>query len=117
MLSYCMATPVIGQIYWLVSASGVKHPHVVIEVKDKDVVVCEITSNLQKAHLPGNVFLDANEANLEKDSVVEVSKQSTTDVSDLGEFVGELSATRMEEISAGIKFVTKSFFAGDSAVH
>jgi len=104
-----------GDIYWIDfegpagSEPGYRHPHVVVQnnlfnrSEIKTVVVCALTSNLKRASAPGNVLLDKKETNLPKDSVVNVSQIFTVDKSQLGEYVGTLSAKRVREILNGIK--------------
>jgi mRNA interferase MazF len=74
------------------------------------VVVCALTSNLHRASEPGNVLLDVGEANLPHQSVVVVSQVSSVDKACLGERVGTLSDTRVEQILAGLRFQQASFF-------
>ena len=74
-----------GEVYWvnldspIGSAPGYLHPHVTIQKDEfnhsqiKTTVVCLLTSNLKRASAPGNVFLNKHEANLPKQSVVNVS--------------------------------------------
>ena len=66
------------------------------------VVVCTLTSNLNRAQIPGNVLLDEGEANLPKRSVVVVSQLFTVDKDDLIDRIGSLSADRIQEILQGI---------------
>ncbi|MEO8395212.1 MAG: type II toxin-antitoxin system PemK/MazF family toxin, partial [Chloroflexota bacterium] len=85
-----------GDIYWIQFAdlggaeSVIPHPYVVVQEdvlnhsRIETVVVCALTSNLKRANLPGNVLLDAGEADLARQSVVEVSKVSTVDKTQLG---------------------------------
>ncbi|MCI0712365.1 MAG: type II toxin-antitoxin system PemK/MazF family toxin [Chloroflexi bacterium] len=112
-----------GDVYWVQLAtqedteSRIAHPHVIIE-DDKlnhdpliiTVTVCALTTNTRKISIPGNILLEAGEANLLKTSIVEVSKVSTIDKSQLGEYIGTLSEKRVHQILAGIKFVQTSFF-------
>jgi mRNA interferase MazF len=112
-----------GDIYWLQLDDssgwepGIPHPHVVVQEnvlnhsRIHTVVVCAVTSNLKRAAMPGNVMLDAGEANLPKLSVVEVSKVSSVDKALLGEYIGTLSEQRIAEILAGMRFLQLSFFA------
>ncbi|MEO8396295.1 MAG: type II toxin-antitoxin system PemK/MazF family toxin, partial [Chloroflexota bacterium] len=44
-------------------------------------------------------------------SVVEVSKVSTVDKTQLGEYIGSLSEARIAQILAGMRFLQRSFFA------
>lgn len=74
------------------------------------VVVCALTSNLHRANEPGNVLLEVGEGNLPDRSVVVVSQISSVDKSRLGERIGSLSDTRVEQILAGLRFQQASFF-------
>lgn len=108
-----------GDIYWIdlgepVGAqSAYCHSHVVIQnnVFNKSriatVVVCALTSNLKRANTPGNIFLEKDEANLPKQSVVNVSQIFTVSKEQLQQKIGTLSQTRIEQILAGIKLVTE----------
>ncbi len=103
-----------GDVYWINlgepsgSGPGYRHPHVVVQndafnrSRINTVVVCALTSRLDRARMPGNVLLDAMEADLPKQSVVNVSQIFTVDKADLGERIGALSAERVREIVAGI---------------
>ena len=108
-----------GEIYWVDlgepvgAAPGYEHPYVVIQnnlinqSRINTVVVCALTSNLKRAEAPGNVLLNAKEAGLPKRSVVNVSQILTVDKSELGDFIGTLSAHRIQQILAGIKLITE----------
>jgi len=80
------------------------HPYVVVQdnvlnhSRIHTVVVCALTSNLKQAKAPGNVLLEAGEANLPRQSAVVVSKISSVDKTQLGEFIGSLSALRVQQI-------------------
>jgi mRNA interferase MazF len=74
------------------------------------VVVCALTSNLHRANEPGNVLLEVGEGNLPQQSVVIVSQVSSVDKARLGERIGSLSDTRVEQILAGLRFQQVSFF-------
>ena len=103
-----------GDVFWVelgaVSGSGpgLRHPHVVIQndvfnaSRIDTVVVCSLSSKLQRAQAPGNVLLDEGEANLPKRSVVNVSQLYTVDKSELVEKIGSLSRQRIEEILGGV---------------
>jgi mRNA interferase MazF len=60
---------------------------------------------MKRANAPGNVLLEKGEANLPKQSVVNVSQLFTVDKRQLVEFIGALSGKRVEEILNGVKFV------------
>ncbi|MGH7901933.1 MAG: type II toxin-antitoxin system PemK/MazF family toxin [Thermodesulfobacteriota bacterium] len=106
-----------GDIFWVEleeprgSEPGYKHPHVVVQnnlfnrSQIRTVVVCPLTSNLKRANAPGNVLLEKKEANLPKESVINVSQIFTVDRTQLDEFIGTLSPKRLHEIINGIKLV------------
>ncbi|MEM8862121.1 MAG: type II toxin-antitoxin system PemK/MazF family toxin [Chloroflexota bacterium] len=111
-----------GEIYWI-DGRDIKsgelgihlHPYVVVQddllnhSRLDTVVVCALTTNLKQANAYGNVRLDASEANLEKDSVVVVSKLSSVSKEQLGEKIGRLSSERIEEIFSGMRLLNQSF--------
>ncbi len=106
-----------GDIYWVEldepkgSEPGYRHPHVVVQnnlfnrSQIRSVLVCPLTSNLKRAGAPGNVLLEKREANLPKQSVVNVSQVFTVDKTQLDEYIGTLTASRVREILSGIKLV------------
>ena len=106
-----------GDVFWLDlsepsgSEPGYRHPHVVIQnnvfnsSRINTVVVCTLTSNLKRAQAPGNVLLEKREANLPKQSVVNVSQIFTVDKRDLDEKIGTLSRRRVRQILDGVRLV------------
>jgi len=66
-----------------------------------------MTSNLGLANAPGNVLLDRGEANLPRQSVVNVSQIYTVDKVDLAEWIGALSESRIRQVAAGIRLLTE----------
>lgn len=106
-----------GDIYWVqLDADGIPHPHVVVQPdvfnqsRIHTVIVCALTSNRKRVLYPGNVLLSHGEGNLRKQSVVEVSKVSSIEKTQLGDFIGRLSVERVEEILAGMRFVQRTYF-------
>jgi mRNA interferase MazF len=111
-----------GDVFWIApdDARGpvpsYSHPHVVVQddvfnhSRITTVVVCALTSNVQRASEAGNVLLDVGEANLPEQSVVVVSQVSSVDKARLGERIGSLSDTRIEQILDGLRFQQRSFF-------
>ncbi len=112
-----------GNIYWVQlemttgAGPGIPHPYVVVQEdvfnhsRLNTVIICALTSNLQRAKFPGNVLLDAGEANLPRQSVVEVSKVSTIEKAQLGGYIGSLSEQRIAQILAGMRFLQQSYFS------
>jgi len=106
-----------GDIYWVPLKEpsrlepGYTHPHVVIQdnvinrSRTHTVVVCASTTNLKWAKAPGNVLLEAGEANLPRQSIVVVSQVSTVAKTQLGEYIGSLSQQRINQILAGMQFL------------
>jgi mRNA interferase MazF len=106
-----------GELYWVDLGEpagpepGYRHPHVVIQnnvfnqSRINTVVVCALTSNLRRATAPGNVLLGEGEANIPKQSVVNVSQIYTVDKRDLAERIGTLSGRRVRQILSGIRLV------------
>ena len=111
-----------GDLFWVGpdesrgSVPGVAHPHVVLQddvfnhSRVETVIVCALTSNLKRATEPGNVRLDPGEGNLTLPSVVVVSQVSSVQKAMLGEWIGTLSVSRVEQILAGMRFQQASFF-------
>jgi mRNA interferase MazF len=106
-----------GDVYWVDlgepagSEPGYRHPHVVIQnnlfnrSRINTVVACALTSNLRRAEVPGNVLLEKGEANLPRQSVVNVSQIYTVNKRDLVEKMGSLSQRRVRQILAGVMLV------------
>lgn len=108
-----------GDVFWVDlgipsgSAPGYRHPHVVVQnnlfnqSRINTVVVCAITSNLQRAKAPGNVLLRKGEGNLPKESVVNISQIVTVDKTDLVEKIGSLPTKRISQIIEGLRLLTE----------
>lgn len=111
-----------GDLYWIApddshnSAGAYSHPHVVLQddvfnhSRVTTVVVCALTTNLNKAAEPGNLLLEPGEGALPKRSAVVVSQISSVEKARLGSFIGRLSPERVDQIIDGLRFVQRSFF-------
>jgi mRNA interferase MazF len=115
-----MSTPIHrGDIFWVAADDPLApaHPHVVVQddvfnrSRITTTVVCALTSNLHRASEPGNVLLEPGEGDLPRQSVVVVSQIASIDKARLGARIGTLSADRVEQIIAGLRFQQVSFFA------
>jgi mRNA interferase MazF len=111
-----------GDVFWIEPDDSrgpvpdYSHPHVVVQdnvfnhSRVATVIVCALTSNLQRANEPGNVLLEMGEGNLARQSVVVVSQISSVDKARLGDRIGSLSDARVEQILDGLRFQQASFF-------
>ena len=111
-----------GDVFWVDpdetrgSVPGQAHPHVVLQddvfnrSRISTVIVCALTSNMNRATEPGNVLLDPGEGNLDKQSVIVVSQVSCLYKARLGARIGSLSRQRVEQALAGMRFQQASFF-------
>lgn len=111
-----------GDLFWLApdprrgSVPGRSHPHLVLQddvfnrSRIDTVIVCAVTSNLDRAHEPGNVLLDLGEGNLPKRSVLVVSQVSSVEKTSLGEHIGALAPERVDQVIDGLRFQQASFF-------
>jgi mRNA interferase MazF len=73
--------------------------------KINTVVVCALTSNIKRAKAPGNVLLRKGEANLPKDSVVNITQMLTVNKTDLQEKIGSVQVSKTRQIIEGIKLL------------
>jgi mRNA interferase MazF len=108
-----------GDVFWIDlgnpvgSAPGYRRPHVIIQNnvfnhgRINTVVVCGLTTNLKRARAPGNVLLEAGEADLPEQSVVVISQIITIDKSQLEEYIGALSPKRIRQILDGLRLITE----------
>lgn len=111
-----------GDLFWIAvddirgAGPAYSHPHVVVQddvfnrSRITTVIVCALTTNLDKATEPGNVLLDIGEGGLPKQSVVVVSQIDSVEKARLGERIGALSQERVDQILAGLRFQQISFF-------
>jgi mRNA interferase MazF len=108
-----------GDVFWidldepLGSEPGYRRPYVVIQNNLFNngsldtVIVCALTSNLKSAYHSENVLLKKGEANLPKQSLVNVSQVLTVDKRELKERIGSLPPLRIRQILHGIRTLTE----------
>ena len=108
-----------GDVFWLDldaplgSEPGYRRPHVVVQNNVfssngiDTVIVCALTTNLKHARSPWNVLLRKGEANLPRQSVVNVSQMYTVDKRELKEKIGMLTRQRIRQIFYGIRMITE----------
>lgn len=111
-----------GDLHWVApdesrgEVAGPPHPHLVIQddvfnrSRVHTVIVCALTSNLHRAHEPGNVLLDPGEGSLPRRSVLVVSQVSSIPKAQLGGYIGTLSERRVEQVLDGLRFQQAAFF-------
>ncbi len=108
-----------GDIYWIEledpsgSVPGYRRPAVVIQSnafnrsRINTVVMCALTTNLERAKSPGNILLKAGEAGLAKPSVINITQLFTADKSFLVEYSGSLSKKRIQQIVDNIHLLIR----------
>jgi mRNA interferase MazF len=106
-----------GDVFWVDlgepagSEPAYRHLYLVIQnnvfnrSRISTVVVCSLTSNLQRVESPGNVLLKKGEANLPKSSVVNITQIFTVDKRDLTEKIGSISRDRFIQVLEGIELL------------
>ena len=104
-----------GEIWWADlpeprrSEPGFRRPVLVVQAdafnrsRIQTAIVAVITSNLELAGAPGNVFLPARSSGLPRDSVVNVSQVLTLDRSCLTESTGALPVRLQSAVDAGLR--------------
>lgn len=115
-----------GEIWWsswddpTASGPGFRRPVLVVQAEAfnksliSTVIVAVLTTNLRLAAAPGNVRLTKRQSGLPKDSVVNVSQLLTVDRSFLTERVGQVAASTMHEVDAGLARVLGLTVTGDA---
>ena len=98
-----------GDIFWVdLDEPGYPRHYVVVQnnlfnqSRINTVVMCALTSNLQRAKSPGNVLLEDGEGGLPQPSVVNITQIFTIDKSALGDYCGSLQPKRVGQIIDGI---------------
>lgn len=103
-----------GELWWADlglpkgSAPALRRPVLVISADQynssnlRTITVAVLTSNLQLAALPGNVAVPSDVADLEVDSVVNVTQIATIDRAALEERIGLLPDWLMAQVDAGL---------------
>lgn len=108
-----------GDLFWIMpEGAGVPHPHVVVQddvfnaSRIATVVVCALSSNVGRASEPGCVLLEPGEGGLPRPSVVLASQIDSVERSRLGERIGALSAARVDQVVAALRFLQAAHFRG-----
>lgn len=112
-----MTVPRRGEIWWASlqaprgSQPGHRRPVLIVqsntfnESRIETVVVAAITSNLRLADAPGNLRLRPSDSGLSRPSVVNVSQLLTIGRPFLCSKVARLGASKMNQVSEGIRLV------------
>ncbi|WP_149195821.1 type II toxin-antitoxin system PemK/MazF family toxin [Luteimonas suaedae] len=113
-----------GDIFWVApdeskgAVPGSPHPHVVVQddvfnhSRIASVVVCALTTNLNRVSEPGSILLESGEGGLGKQSIVMASQVSSLYKNRLGERIGALSSQRVDQVVAALRFLQASYFRG-----
>lgn len=106
-----------GEIWWadlgvpFGSEPGFKRPVLIIQDDSfnrsniQTTLVASITTNLNLAEAPGNIYIEPVESGLPKNGVVNISQISTLDKRRLIEKVKLLPASTMVEVNYGLKLI------------
>lgn len=106
-----------GEIWWADlpepkgSMPGYRHPILIVQSdrfnrSNLDTVIgIIITTNLRLASMPGNTVLTPRQSGLPEESVISITQVVTANRSDLIEFVGTISVTKMEQVENGLRLV------------
>ncbi len=106
-----------GDIYWIDedelagSEPGYRRPFVIVQnnlfnqSRINTVIVCALTTNMQRAKAPGNVLLEPGEGGISKASVVNVSQVFTVDKSDLTDYCGSIPPRKLRSVINGLFLV------------
>ncbi|MGI8780335.1 MAG: type II toxin-antitoxin system PemK/MazF family toxin [Solirubrobacteraceae bacterium] len=103
-----------GEVWWADlglprgSAPALRRPVLIVSAdpynrsKLRTVTVAVLTTNVGLASLPGNVAVPADAANLNGDSVVNVTQVATIDRDTLEEQIGAMPDWLMAQVDAGL---------------
>ncbi len=106
-----------GEVWWAdmpepsASEPGFCRPVLIIQSDEfnrsriNTIVAAAITSNTKLGVAPGNVTLTKKSIGLNRESVINVSQLITLDRSFLNDRVGNISATKMQEVDEGVRLV------------
>ena len=106
-----------GDLWWATlpaprgSGPGFRRPLLVVQSdafnqsRIKTVIVAAVTSNLELARAPGNVYIEAKVSQLARDSVVNVSQLATVDRRILTMHISSLPEELMDRVDAGLRLV------------
>ncbi len=109
--------PARGEIYWQDlgqpggSEPGFRRPVVVVQDDRLNrsaistCIVAAITTNLDLARIPGNVFLAASDSGLSRDSAINLTQLVAIDKSTLGGPAGSIPRYLLADIDAGLRLV------------
>ena len=106
-----------GELWWtdlgmpLGSEPGFRRPVLVIQEdafnksRIQTVIVASLTTNLNLAEAPGNVYLSKEISGLTKDGVVNLSQISTIDKQRLYNQIGILPSELMSRVDSGLRLI------------
>lgn len=106
-----------GEIWWVDfgvpqgSEAGFRHPAIIVQNDNYNAsriyttIVVPLTTNLQLAGYPDNLFVPKGKSKLPKDSVACVPLITSIDKNQLDEYVSKLSDEDMEMLEEGISRV------------
>ena len=104
-----------GEIWWvnlrepIGSEPGYRRPVLIVSSDSMNcswistILTAVLTTNLNLAAAPANVFVSAEELGLTKDSIVNVSQLVTVDKDFFSDYIGELNEDTMIKVDEGLR--------------
>ena len=105
-----------GELWWVDlgmpygSEPGFRRPVLILQndifnkSKINTTIVIPLTTNMLFADAPGNIFINKDESNLSKDSVIVISQIRAIDRKRLVERISKVKGVLMEEVEKNILF-------------
>ena len=106
-----------GEVWWanlpnpIGSEPGYRRPVIIVSNDGFNcseigtIIAVILTSNVELAQAPGNIYLSKNKTGLQKDSVVNISQIITIDKTFLIDKISDLEQNLMDRIDEGLRLV------------
>jgi mRNA interferase MazF len=106
-----------GEVWWanlpepVASEPGYRRPVLIISsnfynlTSISTIIGITLTSNLDYARLPNNIFLSSRETGLSQDSVINMTQVITVDKRFLEQQIGNINQSTLEQLNESLKTV------------
>jgi mRNA interferase MazF len=106
-----------GELYWVDfgipsgSEPGYRRPAVVIQsntfnqTRIKTVIFAILTSNMDLAEAPGNIYIEKEISELSRDSIINMSQIYTVDKGSVSEYISKLPERYISRIDNSLRLV------------